>query len=109
MLCQYLDNFIAVFVASTTEDQIRKEELAYNWIIDLLGISKNHSKNYMRTKLSIFGIRVNSIIFTTRLPKAKLERAIKKIREVLSNNSNSILHFDIQLLVSFLLFYFQAL
>lgn len=58
----------------------------------------------METELSIFGIEVDTAIFTARLPKYKLERVIKRIGEVLSDSSNSISYLDIQLLVGFLLF-----
>ena len=38
VLCHYLDDFIVIFDAVTTEDQICRVEQAYIWITDLLGI-----------------------------------------------------------------------
>lgn len=100
-MCHYLDDFIAIFSAKTTKNQIYDEELAYIWITDLLGIPRKDSKNCEGTELPIFGIEIDSATFTARLPQDKLERAIRKTGEVLKESIGSISYIDIQSLVGF--------
>ncbi len=107
-LCHYLDDFIAVFNAKTTATQLFAEERAYIQATNLLGIPRNKKKDCCGTKVSVFGIEVDTSTFTARLSQDKLERAIKKTGEVLSDSSNSISYLDIQSLVGFLSFCSQA-
>lgn len=106
-LQHYLNNFIAIFPAvEIPPERMNYEAKAYIWLTDIHGIPRNDSKDQMGTELSVFGIKVNTSIFTARLPKDKLERAIKSTAEVLANSSVSLL--DLQLLVGFLSFCSQA-
>ena len=59
-------------------------------------------------EVSVFEIEIDISMFTARLLQDKLVRAIEKPGTALSNNSNSIFYFNIQLLVGFLSFGFQA-
>ncbi|MCJ1343189.1 hypothetical protein MMC31_001381 [Peltigera leucophlebia] len=89
-LQHYLNNFIAIFPAvEIPPERMNYEAKAYIWLTDIHGIPRNDSKDQMGTELSVFGIKVNTSIFTARLPKDKLERAIKSTAEVLANSSRS--------------------
>ncbi len=107
ILVHYLDDFIAIFTATqATSNRMRKEARAYVWVTDLLGISRNDSKDRERTQITVFGIEVDKSSFTARLPPEKLEKAIKATAKVLAEQFVSFL--DIQSLVGFLSFCYQA-
>ena len=107
ILVHYLDDFIAIFTAAQARAQrIRQESRAYTWVTDLLGIPRNDSKDREGTKLTVFGIGVDTTNFTARLPNEKLEKAIRAMAKVLGEPSVSFL--DMQSLVGFLSFFSQA-
>lgn len=56
---------------------------------------RNKSKNCEGIIVTIFGIEIDMVTFTIRLSQEKLKRAIKSIKEILVNSSNSILYLDI--------------
>lgn len=85
---------------------MRFEAKAYTWLTNLLEIPRSDSKDQIGTKLSVFGIKVDTARFIARLPRDKLERAIQKTGKVLADDSVSLL--DIQSLVGFLFFCSQA-
>lgn len=89
--------------------QLHVEKKAYVLMTNILGISRNKSKDCYRTIVSVFGIKVDTSTFTARLLQDKLEKAIKKIEKALNDSSNSTSYFIIQSLVGFHSFYFQVL
>ncbi len=95
---------MVVFNAKTTATQLFAEERAYIQATNLLSIPRNEKKDCCRTEVPVFGIEVDTSTFTARLPQNKLERAIKKTGEAVSDSSNSISYLDIQSLVGFLSF-----
>lgn len=97
-----------MFNAKTSTSQLHAKEQAYIQVTDLLGIPRNEKKNCSGTVVSVFGIKVDISTFTARLPQDKLERAIRRTSEALSDSSNSISYLDIQSLVGFLSFWSQA-
>ncbi len=101
ILVHYLDNFVSVFSASQVK-QIRQARNAYNWVIDLLGIPRNDSKDAEETQVIVFGIEIDIRKFTAKLPDEKLEKAVKVTSKVLAKQSVTFL--DIQSLVGFLSF-----
>lgn len=107
ILCHYLDNFIAIFsVKVATLSRIRAETKAYIWLTELLGIPCNDSKDHKRTIIIVFGIKVDTNIFTVRLPLEKLERA-KKATEKLFKDRSVSFH-EVQSLMGFLSFCSQV-
>ncbi len=93
-----------MFNAKIIATQLFAEERAYIQATNLLDIPRNEKKDCCGTEVSVFGIEVDTSTFTARLPQDKLERAIKKTGEALSDSSNSISYLDIQSLVHFLSF-----
>lgn len=107
VLIHYLDNFVAIFtIAQTSANLIRQACQADNQVTNLLGIPKNDSKDTERTKIIIFGIKINKKSLTAKFSKNKLDKVIKAIEKVLAIYSATF--FDIQSLVGFLLFYLQV-
>ena len=107
VLVHYLDDFVAVFtVAQASTNQTRHARIAYNWVTDLLGILRNNLKDAKGTLVIVFGIEIDTRNFTARLPNDKLEKAVKATNKVLVEQSVTFL--DIQSLVGFLSFCFQA-
>lgn len=82
------------------------EKKAYIQLMDLLGVSRNNSKDVQRIVVVVFGIKVDTSYFIACLPKEKLDKATRAITKVLSQKSVSFI--DMQLLVGFLLFYLQV-
>lgn len=66
---------------------MRYEAAAYIWLTNILGTLRDNPKDQMGTELLVFGIEVDTTTFNARLPRDKLERAIKKTAEVLAHNS----------------------
>lgn len=101
VLCHYLNDFIAIFSAPKANlERLKFEANAYIWLTDLLRIPRNNSKGQMGTELSVFRIEIDTSSFTAKLPRDKLERAIRWTGEVLAANSVSLL--DIQSLVKYI-------
>ncbi len=81
----YLDDFVAVFLAVQTTDQRMKwENRAYNWITDLLGIPRNESKDGEGIQITVFGIEIDTSTFITRLLAEKLDKAVKATAKILT-------------------------
>ncbi len=106
MLFHYLDNFVVIFRSDTSPERLVAEANAYIWLTDLLGLLRNNSKDCQGTMITIFGIEVDFPSFTARFPWDKLEKAILASLKVLSQKAIS--YIDIQSLVRFLYFCFQA-
>lgn len=70
-----------------TKDAIRKKikakARAYIWLINLIGIPKNNSKDCKKTIIVVFRIEVNTSNFSARFLKEKLNKAIKAIKKML--------------------------
>lgn len=99
---------MAVFTAAQgSTNQTRQARIAYNWVTDLLGISRNDLKNAEGTQIIVFGIEIDTKSFTARLPDNKLEKAVKTTSKVLVKQLVTFL--NIQSLVGFLSFCSQAL
>lgn len=104
-MVNYLDDFVAVFSA-TKANNVRQACYAYKWVTDLLGIPRNDSQDAEGTQVIVFGIEIDTKSFTAKLPNNKLAKAIKATGKTLAEQSVSFL--DIQSLVGFLSFGFQA-
>ncbi len=103
MLCHYLDDFVAIFKArEATQKKMIAEKKAYIQLINLLGVPRNDSKDAQGTTVVVFGIEIDTSSFTARLPKEKLDKAIRATAKVLSQKSVSFI--DMQSLVGFLSF-----
>lgn len=85
---------------------MKYEARAYIWLTDLLGISRNDSKDQEGTLVVVFGIEIDTSSFTAQLSKEKLEKAHDIITKILKEKSISFL--DMQSLVGFLSFCSQA-
>lgn len=78
VLCHYLDDFVAIFKAKdATSERLTTETEAYIQLTDLLDIPRNDSKDSQGTIVIVFGIEIDTSCFTARLPKEKLENAIR--------------------------------
>ena len=107
VLCHYLDDFVAIFQAKkATPEKMSAENKAYIQLTNLLGVSRNDSKDAQGTAVIVFGIEIDTSCFTARLPKDKLEKATKATAKILSQKSVSFI--DMQSLVGFLSFCSQA-
>ncbi len=82
------------------------EANAYIWLTNLLGLPQNDSKDCQGTLVTVFGIEVDTSLFTARLSRDKLEKTILASSKVLSQKAIS--YIDIQSLVRFFSFYFQS-
>lgn len=106
-LVHYHDDFVAVFPAAQATDQrLKRESNAYNWVTDLLGIPRNESKDGKGTQITVFGIEIDTSTFTARLPAEKLDKAIRATSKVLAEHFVSLL--IVQFVVGFLSFCSQA-
>ncbi len=107
VICHYLHDFIAIFKAKEASmKRIKAEAKAYIWLIDLLSMARNESKDRESIAIDVFGIEVDTSKFTARLPKEKLEKAKNTSSKILEQKSVRLI--DIQLLVKFLSFCSQA-
>lgn len=84
------------------DQQIRRENRAYNWVTDLLGISRHKSKDREKTQITVFGIEIDSSTFIPRLLAEKLDKAVKATAKIFAEKSISIL--KIQSFIGFLSF-----
>ena len=102
-LVRYYDNFIALLHAvDAAPERIRIECNNYACFTDILGIPWQGTKNFERTVVLIFGIKVDTNFFTVRFSPDRLvmenelwETEIKKL---------GMLLFELQTLTSFLSF-----
>ena len=106
VLCHYLDNFMAIFKADASPERLERKANAYIWLTDLLGFSRNNSKDCQGIEVIVFGIEIDTSLFTARLPADKLEKAIRATLKVL--NQKAVSFIDILSLVGFLFFCSQA-
>ncbi len=106
MLYHYLDNFLAIFKADASPERLEREANAYIWLTDLLDLPQNDSEDCQGTEVMVFGIEIDTSLFTARLPAEKLEKAIRANLKVLSKKAISFI--DIQSLVGFLSFCSQT-
>lgn len=97
---------MAIFKAESSSERLEFEANAYIWLTDLLGLPRNDSKDCQGTVVIVFGIEIDTSLFTACLPRDKLEKAIKATLKVLSQKVVSFS--NIQSLVGFLSFCFQA-
>lgn len=80
-----------IFRAKDATRKRRKAEArTYIWLIELISISRNNSKDYKGTIIVILGIEVDTFNFLARLPKEKLDKAIKSTKKVLKEKSVSV-------------------
>ncbi len=82
------------------------EANAYIWLTDFVGPPPNNSKHCQGKVVTVFGIEVDKSSFTALLPRNKFEKAILASSKFLSQKAVS--YIDIQSLVEFLSFCFQA-
>lgn len=76
---------MAIFItAQTLTNQIKHACIVYNWVINLLGISRNDLKDIEDTLIIVFGIKIDTKSFIARFPVDKLEKAIKTTRKILA-------------------------
>ncbi len=97
-----------VFNAKIIATQLYSEKQAYIQTINLFNIPRNKKKDCYGMEILIFGIEIDTFLFTAKLSQNKLEKAIKKTGKALSNSSKSIFYLDIQSLVGYLSFCSQA-
>ena len=74
---------MAVFSAGKA-NSIRQVCYAYKWVINLLEIPRNNSKDIERTQVIVFGIEIDTENFTAKLPTDKLAKAIKATGKTLA-------------------------
>lgn len=58
---------------------MKQKNKAYNWIIDLLGIPKNKSKDGKGTQIIVFKIEIDISIIIAKLPAKQLDKTVKAI------------------------------
>ncbi len=97
---------MATFRSDILPERLVAEANAYIWLIDLLGLLQNNSKDCQGTVVTVFRMEVDTALYTAQLPKDKLEKAILASSKVLSQKAVSYIH--IQSLVRFLSFCSQA-
>ena len=83
ILVYYLDDFVAVFSAGKA-NSIRQACYAYKWVINLLEILRNDSKDTEGTQVIVFGIEIDTENFTAKLPTNKLAKAIRATGKILA-------------------------
>lgn len=106
MLCHYLDDFVAIFEADALPERLEREAKAYIWLTDLLNIPQNDSKDCQDTAVIVFGVEINTSLFTAQLLADKLNKAINATTKVLCQKA--VRFINIQSLVGFLSFCSQA-
>lgn len=74
---------MAVFLVSQVK-QIRQICHAYNWVIDLLEILKNDTKDAEKMQVIVFRIEIDTRKFTAKLIDKKVEKAVKAISKILA-------------------------
>lgn len=56
---------------------MKQKNRAHNWIIDLLRIPKNKSKDGKRTQITVFKIKIDTSIIIAKLPAKQLDKTVK--------------------------------
>lgn len=97
---------MAIFKANTLLERLKAEVNTYIWLIDILDLLQNNSKDCKRIVIIVFGIEIDISLSIARLLQNKLKKAIGAMSKVL--NQKAINYINIQLLVKFLSFYSQA-
>ena len=99
LLQHYLDDFIAIIPAAS-QHTIPKINTEYKKITDILGISRNQSKDQLGTVLTVLGLEVDTNLFTLQVPEDKLAQAYKATAQTLS--LDSITRKEIEIVAGFL-------
>ena len=99
----YLDNFVAFFPAvEATFDRIRIKSNNYACLIDILEIPQQEIKNLEGTLVPIFGIEVDTNLFTMRLTSDILYKVCEL--SVSASNKKSITVLEAETLIGLLSF-----
>lgn len=103
----YLDDFILILKAAiTTIANLKSYENGYRLFTDCLGIPRQETKDCTGTVVTVFGIEIDTNLFEARIPKDKLDKAIKATGIALTKESLT-LH-EVQSLTGFLFFCAQV-
>lgn len=95
MLSHYLDNFVAIFKAKeATQEKMSAKKKAYIQLTDLLGVSRNDSKDAQGTAIIVFCIEIDTSCFTASLSKEKHEKATRATAKILSQSQLTLSTFN---------------
>ena len=90
-------------MSSDSLESIKKINYEYRFLIDILGIPRNESKNYEDTVIKVLRIKIDFNFFEARLSAKKLRRAF--FFAVVALNVNILSLYEADTLAGFFFFY----
>ena len=100
LIFHYLDDFFAVFKRFQEAQQFGTE---FDNVCTDLGVGVNGDKKQLGCIVDFLGLEFDTVKMEARLPKDKLEKAIKEVAKLLEKRSSTT-HEELQSLIGFLSF-----